>query len=306
MKKEKLIVIIASCLVFTTAMANTEFGEKTQDAIDSGLEMILDFTEVPSELENENDKASVDTELVFNECQYADLVNTVMTMVDEENTDTAAIQMASFAEEYNMNAETIDKFKQWIAEGKDYRLLMYIYEFWLTTNEDIDMVGDAYDMFVRNYDEDIRLPSNKDLWFEGIFNSLTGNKYGTLTYDDVDNYMEAGLDIDEIKYAERASRAGRLTVTEILDEKVSGRTWSDITAQIYDMPEIQDMDELDVYSIQDVLTYSKITGESADEIFNKAEGSSTSEMLESYFLKKRQNAFQALKSEGIDLNFSEE
>ncbi len=54
MKKEKLIVIIASCLVFTVALVNTDFGEKTHDAIDPGPEKIHDFTETSSGLEKED------------------------------------------------------------------------------------------------------------------------------------------------------------------------------------------------------------------------------------------------------------
>lgn len=318
MKKRNILIILVVLLIAGTAFASPWL---TPD-----VEMELEFEDVPNWLSDgveifdesiiENIEIYDDEDIGDNrEWKISDetirILSTLSEVVDVtvENKSRFQIirEIASFEEEYNMDQSTRAQFRQWIAEGKDYRLLMYIYEFWMTTNEDISIISDAYDMFVQNYDEDMRLPANKSLWFEGIFNTLTGNKFGKITLDDIDTYMDAGLNLSDIKLAERISRAGVKNVHEILDDRTNDKTWSSIAAEIYDMPELLSYPELDIITLQDVLTLSKITGEKADVIIAKAETGSMEETMNQHLIESHRRADNMLIVAGLwEFNSPEE
>ena len=316
MKKRNILIMLAVLLIAGTAFASPW--------ITPDVEMELEFEEVPNELgdgveildeffdignEFNEDIADI-SEWEIND-ETVSILSTLSEVVDVtvENKSRFQIirEIASFEEEYNMDQNTREQFEQWLSEGKDYRLLMYIYEFWITTNEDISIISDAYDMFVRNYDEDMRLPANKSLWFEGIFNTLTGNKFGKITSDDIDIYMDAGLSLSDIKLAERISRAGVKNVHEILDDRTNNITWSSIAAEIYDMPELLSYPELDIITLQDILTLSKITGEKADVILARAENSSMEEVMYQHLIESQRKADNTLIIAGLwEFNTPEE
>ena len=313
--RKNVLIVLVLMLIAGTVFANTSIEELTDD-----VEVVFDFEDAPNELEEGVDSRFEEDFSYENEESYTDefdtdnnnweeggeaviLANSLAAAVDmvaeRENSFQMIREIASFEEEYNMDINTRKQLEQWIAEGKDYRLLMYIYEFWTTTNEDLSIIGDVYDMFVRNYDDEMRLPNNRALWFEGIFNKLTDNKFGKIKSDDIDRYMGAGLSLSDINMAERISRAGVKNVHEILDERANDKTWISIVAEIYDMPELLSYPELDIISLQDVLTLSRITGETADVIITKAENSSIDELMDQHLAESQRKADNALIIAGL-------
>lgn len=314
MKKRGIAVIIAAGLVACTAFAGEAIDEVISDA-----EIFFDFQDAPNALENEVESHFEDdifvengeeTEMEFDadsewkgDSETVGILSALSVAVDAAEKPEKRLEIirevASFEEEYNMAPDTRAQFGQWIAEGRDYRLLMYIYEFWTTTNEDISIIVDIYDMFTRNYYEGMRLPDNKTMWFEGIFNTLTDNKCGTIESDDIDHYMEAGLDLYDIKLAERVSRAGIKQVHEILDDRATGISWVEIAAEIYNMPELLSYPEMDLMTLQGVLTLSRITGDNAEVILAKTESTTVWDILEQHMYESRRKADNAIISAGL-------
>lgn len=320
MKKQKIVTIAAAVLIAGTALAETPIGEAVLDTIDTGFEAILDFKEVKGDNEEilpeiispdeivlvEETDLIIEEDTLDSESEVPVLAMALSLAGDSEYDIETIRDLAVFEEEYNMDEEAKELLSQWISEGKDARLLMYIYEFWITTNEDISIIEDVYDIFAESYDEDMNLPSNKDLWFEGIFNTLTNNKYGKLTSEEIDEYMNRGLSIDDVKMAERVSRAGKLTVQEILNERVDSKAWSDIAADVYNIPEIGGKTSLEIENIQDILTLTKITNESVASILEKAESASFSELINEHFKESRIKANNKLEACGLIESANEE
>lgn len=308
MKKQKIIAAIAVFLIAGTALAETPIGEAFVENVTS----ILEYEEIVNEAEADEaaESEAIPGEDVWTEpeeeallqdtVEYSAKAPALATALSDKLADFSAVKdMAVFQETYNLDDEAIELFSEWIKGGRDTRLLMYIYEFWLTTNEDISIIGDIYDMFANNYIEDMHLPPDRDMWFEGIFNNLTGNRHGKISSDDVAKYIEAGLSVYDLKLAERMSRAGAFTVHEILDEKSSGKEWCDITADVYDISALKGRTELDTDSILDMLTLLKITNCDAEQILDIAKETPIFIQLENCFKEGARTAYNKLIMGGL-------
>lgn len=309
MKKQKLITLIFILIITTSAFASVPIAEVIKTGVgedqseNTAVPEDIAVNEPYNAMSAKNDFDIMSDPAVMAEIQ-ADLQAPalIMALKEKKNAEMdfdTLQELACFEEIYNLGDTEKTRFVSWINSGKDIRLLMYIYEFWLTTEEDFSIIEDVYDMFVDGYDPEMRLPSDKDLWFEGLFNFLSGNKYGKLTTDVVEEYMNKGLKLDEIKMAERMSRTGRMAVNEILEKKSAGTEWSDIAAEVNNIPELHGRSELDIEELQDILTLIKITGKAAPEILQECKNSSTAELLENHYKKSSMRANAKLIANGL-------
>lgn len=135
---------------------------------------------------------------------------------------------AMFMTQYCPDKESFSFIEQMILSGCDARTTMDIYSFYLTTNEDISIVKQIYDMVF-----DGEPITNRDIVFENAFNKITNNKCGVLTEDDVLNYLEKGLTVSDISKANILSRKGILTIQQILDKLINGTSWETIVKTVY-------------------------------------------------------------------------
>ena len=309
MKKQKLITLIFTLILTTSAFASMPIAEVVRNsagedrsentAVSEDIAVDEQYYDVP--VENGFDITS--DPVVMTEIQADLQAPALITALKEKKIaemDFETLQeLARFEETYNLSDAEKACFVSWINNGKDVRLLIYIYEFWLTTEEDISIIEDVYDMFVDGYDPEMRLPSDKDLWFEGLFNFLSGNRYGKLTTAVTEEYMDKGLSLEDIKMAERMSRTGRMNVGEILEKKSAGTKWCDIAAEVNNIPELHNRSELNVDELQDILTLIKITGKSATEILKESKNSSAAELLENHYKKGSMRAQAKLIANGL-------
>lgn len=328
MNKKRMSAAIAALLTAGTVFAETPVGKTVDEAIDDCFEVIFDFEfldeenpedsieeviiddsgiamedeEVTAGNEEKNTEMELDTELAA--------VAEVMSAEDSENYLVNLKKVVEFKEKYNMSPDEKAQFDKWIIEGKNPQLLMYIYQFWITTDEDISIIEDVYNMFVENYEEDMRLPQNKDLWFEGIFNNLTGGKYGRLTSDEIDEYLQNGMSIEDIEIAEYLSRRGT-DVHDIIADKASDKEWSEIAADICEIPALAQAKEMEVDTLLDIITLSRISDADIAEVINNLDNIPADEALSSAFdegKKRAENIITAneyLFAENTDMNASD-
>lgn len=138
-------------------------------------------------------------------------------------------KVALFMGKYCDSKDSFSFIENMILSGCDIQTTMDIYQFYLTTNEPIEIVKQIYDMVYVG--EKI---TNRDAVFENAFNELTNNKCGVLTKEDVDNYLEKGLSVSDISQANLLSRKGVMTIQEILDANLSGTSWEDLVEIVLD------------------------------------------------------------------------
>ncbi len=315
MKKRNITAIIAAFLVAGTAMAETPIGEKADEIVSGGFDVILDFEDVGGETVEEipmqipieeveevpvSDDGEIEEEIIADKDVEPDFILTMAVSENSAAQDVESIRrMAVFEEEYNLSPEEKEEFVKWISSGMNAELLTYIYEFWLSTNEDFSMIKDIYDVFVDSYYEGMQLPHNHDLWFEGIFNTLTGGKCGRLTAEEIDEFLSNGISIGEIKAAERMSRTGILTVNEILSERTENVSWNEIAAEVYDIPILKNETELALDNILDLVSLTRISGKGAEEILEKSKATSIEDFTKEYFQESRIKADSKLKESNI-------
>lgn len=134
---------------------------------------------------------------------------------------------AIFMGKYCNTEESFFYIEELILSGYDAQTVMDIYQFYLTTNEDISIVSQIYEMVYEG--EPI---TNRDVVFENAFNKITNNKCGVLSEDDIIVYLEKGLTVEDISRANLLCRKGVLTVQEILNQLLEGTTWEEIIETI--------------------------------------------------------------------------
>ena len=169
---------------------------------------------------------------------------------------------ALFMGRYCTTKESFSYIEQMILAGCDPNTTMDIYQFYLTTNEDISIVRQIYDMV---YDGEPII--NRDAVFESAFNEITNNKCGVLTQDDVISYLEKGLSVDEIMQANLLSRKGIMTINEILDSRLLGISWEKIIETVSG-EKIKLSDNVTASEIARAMTVATVTNNSLNTVLS--------------------------------------
>lgn len=105
-----------------------------------------------------------------------------------------------------------------MAASYDLRKVLQAYEFWLDTEQDPQMLCGICEK-IPNFEG--------NHWAENAFNSLTEDRGGVLTYDEVVAYMEEGVTSEELQAANILSRSGKTTIHNILEEK-DNKNWAEV------------------------------------------------------------------------------
>jgi len=109
-----------------------------------------------------------------------------------------------------------------------------------------------YNIAVNIYEDD-------EFWVETAFNEATDNVHGVLDKEQVTEYLEQGLTVEDITTANVLCRKGVYTITEILDKRSAGVEWSDIFDEVY-----SDVTESDtLLKVKSFKKAKKIKGEQA-------------------------------------------
>lgn len=281
MKKKKAISIVAAALLLTIATVAMANGGLVFD--------------------------SVETEEIF--APNFDSLASHMGYNTEEKFDTFH-KTALFMGKYCTTKESFGYIEQMILEGCDPQTTMDIYQFYLTTNEDISIVRKIYDMVYTG--EPI---TNRDVVFENAFNQITNNKCGVLTKEDVQNYLEKGLAVSDISQANLLSRKGVMTIQEILDALLNGKTWETIVETISgeainfkyrNADGATLVDAMYVATMRNESINTVLAGDSDDYFMEKTKNVNEHLKGRGYWKGKKSSNFEQIKKAGAKKGISEE
>lgn len=125
---------------------------------------------------------------------------------------------------YQLTQDQMDYIADLVIDGCDMTSIIEISYFGLDTNEDISLIEQIY-----NHKNDF---GKADTWIENAFNLVTNNKCGVLGEEDIEEYNHQGITTAEILVANRLCRKGVMTIQEILQERINGKSFAQISAQI--------------------------------------------------------------------------
>ncbi len=113
-----------------------------------------------------------------------------------------------------------------LESGSPLEAVLDAYQFWMTTNADLSMVGQIAAAYQPEFVE-------VSYWAEEVYDSLTNNQ-NTLSVEEVKAYIQQGVSSEEILLANELSRKNVYTIQQILSERQQEKSWFDIVATIYD------------------------------------------------------------------------
>lgn len=170
---------------------------------------------------------------------------------------------AVFMGKYCTTKESFSYVESMILSGCDPDTTMDIYTFYLTTNEPMSIVKEMYDAVYTG--ETIE---NRDIVFENAFNKITNNKCGVLTEEEVLQWLEKGITVDDITEANLLSRKGVLTIHEILSLIEKNVGWETIIEEI-NGEKIELLTEDNISAVTYAMCVSRATDSSVDEILKE-------------------------------------
>lgn len=155
----------------------------------------------------------------------------VVEKIKEEGTDSTQIQQnlyefASFIQTYQPTDEQLSYLNNLILNGYDTDKLIEIYRFWFDTDDDISMIKSIYDYAQTN-------GIGGSFWVEECYNKITDNRSGLLSDEDIQQYKQRGLELDDIEMANRLSRLGKKNIQTILEERIAAENWIDVVEPLY-------------------------------------------------------------------------
>lgn len=159
-----------------------------------------------------------ETDRISRMAEYIKTIETIPSNINDLIFDYAYIVQIYKPTENEMNY--IDEL---IYSGADIADVIDIYHFWLTTNEDIKIIGQIYSL---------KDSISSDFWIEEAFNQITQNQHGVLNSSEVSHYLEQGLQMSDIETANELSRKGVYAISEILDMRAENITWDIILASV--------------------------------------------------------------------------
>lgn len=196
--------------------------------------------------------------------------------------------------------------KQYIDKliDKKYNImaLVKIFDFWRYTNEDISIIEKAYDY--RPNDLTV------SYWVDEAFIRLykegkSKTEYSNLSVEEVNEYIAQGITADELRAADKMSRKGVKTIEVILSERLQGKTWCEISNDIYGI-ELTDEEIEQLKSIEDpseiiesVKLAQRTKGKIKDALKDSANGEWSGQKNREFKTKKMNEAKEILKKENL-------
>lgn len=107
---------------------------------------------------------------------------------------------------------------------EDAKDVLELYRFWLDTDapaKTIEKILSQKERYEGEY------------WYEDAYDELTNHRDGVLDSEAVLYYREQGLDFEDLTTANRLSRKGVCKVDELCKQRLMGKSWTEIAAEIY-------------------------------------------------------------------------
>ena len=237
MKKRVLIfgiciaVLLAGIGVFASGLAGDVWNQITGQAEDVSVPIESEET-LARRAEDQQRKAAAEQALASASAGQADALSKfdqmrlVMdaTIEDPMEYNDNLFNYVYLQDVYQLTQEQMDYIADLVIAGREMTPIIEISYFWLDTNEDISLIEQIY-----NHRNDF---GKSDTWIENAFNLVTNNKCGVLDEEDIEDYNHQGITTAEILVANRLCRKGVMTIQEILQERLSGKSFAQISAQI--------------------------------------------------------------------------
>lgn len=122
---------------------------------------------------------------------------------------------------YNPGEDEKAHMMEMVRNGKNLQKICDIYAFLTDTVEGFSLMDTVYTV-----GDSIQFSDS--YWLENAYNYATENRHGTLSVRDIKSYIAKGITTEEISSASVLSRCGNGTITEILNERAAGKSWTDI------------------------------------------------------------------------------
>jgi len=153
------------------------------------------------------------------------------TIEDDREFNDLLLNFEFIREAYGLSEVDMDFIAELIIESGNMEDVLLITYFWLDTNEGIGIIREIY--YLR---EEFGISS---FWIDFAFNQVTNNRHGVLSDEEVYEYLEKGLEFEDIEIASVLSRQGIMTIHDILDERVEGISFSELAVEIDSAPGLQ-------------------------------------------------------------------
>lgn len=179
------------------------------------------------------------------------------TISDSAEFNDLLVDYHYLAEVYKLTQDQKDYIADLVINGCNMRDIIGLTYFWVDTNEDISLIKSMYDI----KDEFDGKPD----WYGNAYDKVTDAKNGSLSVEEVKEYMQKGLTAEEILTADKLSRKGVYTINQILDKCCDGQTLLDVANEIQGGKLL----EADIFDNEYTLNYSAI--EDLDILVNSEE-----------------------------------
>lgn len=184
-KKIISLIIAVTCLFAVIAFAAEEIpiiAERSEPVQINGKEVPDDFCDDPMfELIREN---------------YS----------DETERETAMLEYAK-RKALGETENNKDYLYSCVENGADIINLLKAYDFWLETNESVEIVGKMCDYY----------DSEDNNWVKNAYYAVSDNAGERLTKEELETYFKNGLTEKQINFAENMSLKGKSSIKEILE-----------------------------------------------------------------------------------------
>lgn len=135
----------------------------------------------------------------------------------------------------------------------DFESVIEIYQFLKSTDKDISCIREIYDIAYPDFEG--------DTWIQNAYDIYLGDEKCVLSPDDISKYVNEGISIDEILMCYELSLSNSKTIKQILDERVSGKSWESIV-----IPDISVARATEGASLETITTAFKISRQTGIEL----------------------------------------
>lgn len=146
------------------------------------------------------------------------------TISDSAEFNDMLVNYEYLREVYQLTPEQLDYITDLVLSGCDMKEIMNLAYFWVDTNDDISIIKSMYDL--KGEYED------KDNWHENAYDRVTNAKNGSLSLEEVEEYMANGMSPEDILTADELCRKGVYTINQILDKCCEGQSLIEIANEI--------------------------------------------------------------------------
>lgn len=200
-------------------------------------------------------------------------------------------------EVHGLSQEDMDYIADLIIDGCDMKEILNLTYFWVDTNDDISIIKSMYDL-KGEY-------AGKKDWYGNAYDRVTNAKNGSLSVEEVEEYMSKGLTAEDILAADKLCRKGVYTINQILDKRCEGQNLVKIANEIENGGLIEstmfaledEQDNIDYNAIENpyIIVDSKeaalLTGQSQSDVLKAA---AIGEDVETSFHEKRSKKFSEI------------